>query len=90
MIGGVTRHMLPHLPGVPQLHVNRPLVSPASLWAERALLSLYFNEWENIIFSRNLLRKVSKQIQMSLCREKEYLTWSTRKFLLLAVDQGRQ
>ena len=26
MIGGVTRHMLPHLPGVPHLHVNRPLV----------------------------------------------------------------
>ena len=25
MIGGVTRHMLPHLPGVPHLHVNRPL-----------------------------------------------------------------
>ena len=25
MTGGVTRHMLPHLSGVPQLHVNRPL-----------------------------------------------------------------
>ena len=25
MIGGVTRHMLPHLPGVPHLHVNRLL-----------------------------------------------------------------
>ena len=25
MIGGVTHHMLPHLPGVPHLHVNRPL-----------------------------------------------------------------
>ena len=25
MIGGVTRHMLPHLSGVPHLHVNRPL-----------------------------------------------------------------
>ena len=24
-LGGVTRHMLPHLPGVPHLHVNRPL-----------------------------------------------------------------
>ena len=24
MIGGVTRHMLPHLFGVPHLHVNRP------------------------------------------------------------------
>ena len=26
MIGGVTHHMLPHLPGVPHLHVNRPYV----------------------------------------------------------------
>ena len=25
MIGGVTRHLLPNLPGVPHLHVNRPL-----------------------------------------------------------------
>ena len=25
MIGGVTRRGLPHLPGVPHLHVNRPL-----------------------------------------------------------------
>ena len=25
MIGGVTRHTLPHLSGVPHLHVNRPL-----------------------------------------------------------------
>ena len=25
MIGGVTRCMLPHLSGVPHLHVNRPL-----------------------------------------------------------------
>ena len=24
MIGGVTRHMLPHLSGVRHLHVNRP------------------------------------------------------------------
>ena len=25
MLGGVTRHMLPHLPGVTHLHVKRPL-----------------------------------------------------------------
>ena len=25
MLGGVIRHMVPHLPGVPHLHVNRPL-----------------------------------------------------------------
>ena len=27
MLGGVTRHMLPRLPRVPHLHVNRPLVA---------------------------------------------------------------
>jgi len=27
MVGGVTRRMLPHLSGVPHLHVNRPLLS---------------------------------------------------------------
>ena len=27
MIGGVTRHLLPHLSGVPHLHVNRPLIT---------------------------------------------------------------
>ena len=26
MLGGVTRHILPHLSGVPHLHVNRPLI----------------------------------------------------------------
>ena len=26
MIGGVTRHMLPHLSEVPHLHVNRPQI----------------------------------------------------------------
>ena len=26
MLGGVTRHMLSHLPGVPHPHVNRPLI----------------------------------------------------------------
>ena len=31
MIGGVTRRMLPHLSGVPHLHVNRPLNHFASV-----------------------------------------------------------
>ena len=28
MIGGVTRHILPHLSGAPHLHVNRPYLRP--------------------------------------------------------------
>ena len=30
MLGGVIYHMLPHLPKVPHLHVNRPLVGTLS------------------------------------------------------------
>ena len=26
MLGGMTRHMIPHQPGVPHLHTNRPLI----------------------------------------------------------------
>ena len=37
MIGRVTRHMLPHLSGVPQLHVNRPLARAES----EALVDIY-------------------------------------------------
>ena len=40
MIGGVTRHMLPQLPGVPHLHVNRPLR------AEITLISATFFGWK--------------------------------------------
>ena len=32
MLGGVTCHMLPYLPGVPHLHVNRPLKNNLSFW----------------------------------------------------------
>ena len=31
MLGGVNRHMLPHLPRVPHLHVKRPLVSKRAM-----------------------------------------------------------
>ena len=41
MLGGVTCHMLPHLPGVPHLHVNRPLVLDST---ENLCLSAY---WPN-------------------------------------------
>ena len=37
MIGGVTCHMLPHLAGVPQLHVNRSLGATETL----AFFSVY-------------------------------------------------
>ena len=40
MIGEVTRRMLPYLPGVPHLHVNRPSKAPACLsWTSKFLLT---------------------------------------------------
>ena len=42
MIGGVTRRMLPHLSGVPQLHVNRPKVNSRAFIA--LILSLLIRQ----------------------------------------------
>ena len=46
MISGLTRHMLPHLSGVPHLHVNRPLIClpffPLNLPADLLLVSPLF------------------------------------------------
>ena len=39
MLAGVTRHILPHLSGVPHLHVNRPLVNRAKLFERRLALT---------------------------------------------------
>ena len=49
MIGGVTRHILPHLPGVPHLHVNRPLITLFWEIVDRPL----FHVWK-IYTSQNL------------------------------------
>ena len=43
MIDGVTRHMLPHLSGVPHLHVNRPLVLLVELIDNKEHAQLYVN-----------------------------------------------
>ena len=41
MIGGVTRRMLPHLSGVPHLHINRPLESLSNTKRPQNLTSEY-------------------------------------------------
>ena len=45
-VGEVTCHMLPHLPGVPHLHVNKPLVNKNNnnhtSWVQRFSL-MYFS-----------------------------------------------
>ena len=41
MLGGVTRHMLPHLSGVPHLHINRPQNKLISLKKLLYLLFIY-------------------------------------------------
>ena len=41
MIGGVTRRMLPHLSGVPHLHINSPLESLSNTKRPQNLTSEY-------------------------------------------------
>ena len=48
MLGGVTRHMLPPLPGVPHLHVNRPYVMGILPFSGNSVLKVartYFLAW---------------------------------------------
>ena len=48
MLGGVTRHMLPHLPGVPYVHVNRPCVMGILLFSGNSVLKVartHFLAW---------------------------------------------
>ena len=56
MIGGVTRNMLRRLPGVPNLHVNRPLESRLIWWVTRVpvqtlgkpeIIIIYSFPWKN-------------------------------------------
>ena len=51
MIGGVTRHMLPHLSGVPHLHVNRPTVCSSS-GSKKRLCTVYFEAQLDAISER--------------------------------------
>ena len=54
MLGGVSNHMLPHLPGVPHLHVNRPLVKSLLTYidAYQLLNNLTLLNWKhnNVIY----------------------------------------
>ena len=52
-MGGVTRHMLPHICGVPHLHVNRPLLN----WA--VIFMFHTNKWKLSLLQTPLLRTVS-------------------------------
>ena len=49
MIGGVTRHMLPHLSRVPHLHENRPLViiKPPAIVFELFMVQKFSNIAQN-------------------------------------------
>ena len=57
MIGGVTRYMLPRLPGFPSLHVNRPIVLNFSYncYAYHLLLPLFFPHSAQILLENALL-----------------------------------
>ena len=49
MIGGVTRYMLPHLPGVPNFHVNRPINFSYNCYAYYLLVPLFFPHCAQIL-----------------------------------------
>ena len=51
MLGGVTHHMLPHLPGVPHLHVNRPEKNPDLPMGKIIFVSSLLSLWCKFIFS---------------------------------------
>ena len=52
MIGGVTRRTLPHLSGVPHLHVNRPL-EYGTFYVNQVLINMKFCEKKYAIHGRN-------------------------------------
>ena len=54
MIGGVTCHMLPHLPGVPHLHVNRAQVWSEESWRSRRI------RWDRISLIRTILQIIQR------------------------------
>ena len=57
MIGGVTRGMLPHLSGVPHLHVNRPLFKQLTF----KLISIIFSPSVNSILQCNTTYLLQKE-----------------------------
>ena len=50
MVGGVTHHMLPRLPGVPHLYVNRPLIRTLS----KAPLCPVLTEFDSVSWNFSL------------------------------------
>ena len=82
MLGGVTRHMLPHLPEVPHLHVKRPLVnifvtlSDVLKWQSQlpAFYNVTFDLHVNWIFIIKLPLWFTNIVQK--CQEKMYVVIS--------------
>ena len=65
MLGGVTRHVLPHLPGVHHLHVNR-LLSTSSLVSSVLLIKITRVQLQYIL---NLARRYFKYTEWITNRE---------------------
>ena len=60
MLGGVTRHMLPHLPGVPHLHVNRPLKKCSPISTHLTPIVLISAEKMNIVHNGPTVQAVGE------------------------------
>ena len=78
MIGGVTRRMLPHLSGVPHLHVNRPLEGQknssslvyALSWSSRAVTA---KKYKNCDARAKLLIRYLNLVRSSRTTFPEYV-----------------
>ena len=81
MIGGVTHRILPHLPGVPHLHVNRGqfLESPDSQRA-RLAVSVYFKDRGFNSFASNMIKLSVNETKWS-----SLLAWTRGLILYISI-----
>ena len=66
MIGEVTRYMLPHLPGFPSLHVNRPINFSYNCYAYYLLVPLFFPHCAQILLENALFCRHNARLKNSL------------------------
>ena len=100
MIGGVTRHMLPHLSGVPHLHVNSPKIPRALPWSltypkgllrktRKSRLSQLRGRRITVTtkYSENVARSSD---ELALCSKELCSMWSLREFEMVVSSTDRQ
>ena len=82
MIGGVIRHILPHLPGVPHLHVNRPLftcICTHSLWQKKKQTNKQSKK------NKNKTNKKKQRVKFSWDLHWENKTYKIKRLIKLPI-----